>query len=264
MKKLLLSTLLAMNWLLFACPVSAEELVLQEKPVRIVTSSSPAIFPEAWRKPSIAPEGRALSGDQIEKALSILKRALAKYPPGVLATNLRNVYVLAELRHRNVITSGTNSRTGVYLKFGEEHAGYTAAHIEATFHAEFSSILLRNHPALLDADAWRDANPEGFAYLGDGVEAVKQGKAGRKPQEALLEQGFLSEYAGSTLENDFNGIAAKLFTGDTSLWSLAAKHPRIQRKLDLSLAFYQKLDPMFSEAFFKCMTTPGGPSAKGK
>jgi hypothetical protein len=254
MNRLRLTPILATVWLFLGITAGAQEVVIQEKPVRIVTSSSPEIFPEAWRTPSVSPEGRALPEDQIERARSILSKGLAKYPPGVLEANLKTVYVLAELRYRDVITSGTNSRNCVYLKLGGEKAGFTATHVEGVFHAEFSSILLRNHPDFLDAKAWREANPAGFKYLGDGVEAVKQGKVGGRYREELLEKGFLSEYGCSTLENDFNGMAVRLFTGDASLWAVADQYPRIKRKLELALAFYGKLDPAFTEAFFRSQT----------
>ena len=229
----------------------ADTVVLEEKPVRVVTSSSPGIFPKSWHSPAVAAAGTALSPAEIERVRPILRRGLAKYPPAVLAANLAAVYPLASLRYRSVLTSGTNSRDSVYLRIGSVKAGFTDAHIEGTLHAEFSSILLRNHPALLDATAWNAANPPGFRYLGDGVDAVKQGKAGLQFRQDLLAKGFLTEYATSTLENDFNGISRRLFMGDAALWTLARQHAAIQAKLTLALAFYRRLDPAFTEAFFQ-------------
>lgn len=235
----------------------AEEVTILEKPVPVLTSSSLEIFPEAWRKPSISPEGGALSNDQMKRAQSILSRSLAKYPSDLLEAELKAVFVLSELRYRGVVTSGTNSRTCVYLKMGPDTTRYSDDYIEGTFHAEFSSILIRNHADLLNKEAWSAANPPGFTYLGDGVEAVKQGKAGRKYDESLLEQGFLTEYGASTLENDFNGMAVRLFTGDAQVWMLADQYPGIKTKLDLALDFYRKLDSTFTEAFFRSQVKAG-------
>ncbi len=233
--------------------VGSGDVIILEEPVRVITSSSPEIFPEAWRKPSVSPEGGVLPGNQIERARAILSKALAKYPTDLLEAELKAVYVLSELRYRGVVTSGTNSSTGVYLKVGPDNTRYTDPYIEGTFHAEFSSILIRNHADLLDKEAWQQANPPDFTYLGDGVEAVKQGKARRSYEESLLEQGFLTEYGSSTLENDFNGMALRLFTGEAQVWKLADQYPRIKTKLDLALAFYLKLDPSFTEAFFRSL-----------
>ena len=112
------------------------------------------------------------------------------------------------------------------------------------FHAEFSSILLRNHAALFDKRAWQSLNPPGFEYLGNVVDAVKQGKAGLKLSAALHGQGFLTE-------NDFNGFAARLFGGVAHVWAIAGKHPKIRKKLELTIGFYRKLDGTMDEKLFK-------------
>lgn len=239
--------------LLLPLAAAAEERVIAETPVRAITSSDPEIFPASWRKPPVAAAGAALSDEQIARVRPILERALRRYPAPVLQTELRSVYVLAELRYRGVVTAGTNSRTCVYLKIGEVSKGFTDDYIEGVFHAEFSSILLRNHVEALDEKAWRAANPSGFTYLGDGVDAVRQKKAGLRRSEALHEEGFLVEYSRSTLENDLNGFASGLFRGDATLWEVAERFPRIKRKLGLTLNFYRKIDTNFTEAFFRSL-----------
>lgn len=247
MKHSFLSLLLSCVWLQAAGPV----ITLREKPVRVATSGSAEIFPESWRDGKVAASAESLPDDRREAALRVMDAALAKYPAEVLGGHLRTLYLLGELRYRGVITSGTNSRTDVYVKIGPVEKGFTARHNEGVFHAEFSSILIRNQPQFLDRKAWKAANPPGFTYLGDGVDAVKQGKARTKADSTLNAQGFLSQYSQSTLENDFNGFAARLWTGDASLWLLAKEHPPIQRKLALVLRFYQQLHPTLDEAFFR-------------
>lgn len=245
--------LLAAACLLPLFPTAADERVILEKPVRVVTSADAAIFPESWRKEPVLASGEVLPDDQIKRAQMLLQRALKKYPPQVLHADLKAVYVLAELRYSGVITSGTNSRTSVYLKIGDVKKGFTDAHIEGVFHAEFSSILLRNHAHDLDQDAWQAVNPSGFKYLGNGVDAVRQRVASTVLRDELHEKGFLVEYAQSTLENDLNGFAKMLFNGEAELWEVAARFPKVQRKLDLTLAFYQKIDASFNEAYFRSL-----------
>jgi hypothetical protein len=247
---------LAAGLLLPLVSLVADERVILEAPVRVVTSMSPAIFPESWQKAPVLASGEDLPEAQFDRARKILGRALAKYPPQVLREDLKAVYVLAELRYSGVITSGTNSRTSLYLKIGDERKGFTDAHIEGVFHAEFSSILLRKHARHFDQAAWQAVNPPGFAYLGNGVDAVKQKKAGLTLREAMHQAGFLVEYAQSTMENDLNGIAKMLFNGESALWEIAARFPKIRRKLDLTLDFYQKIDPAFTEAFFRKLVRP--------
>lgn len=252
-------TFVAAACLLPLVSAMADERVILETPVRVVTSSDPAIFPDSWRRAPVLASGEVLPEDQIKRVRTMLERALKKYPSQVLQADLKAVYVLAELRYSGVITSGTNSRTSVYLKIGEVKQGFTDLHNEGVFHAEFSSILLRNHARFFDKEAWQAVNPPGFKYLGNGVDAVKQKKAGLALRDELHEAGFLVEYAQSTMENDLNGMAKMLFNGEAALWQIADKHLRIQRKLKLTLAFYQKIDPAFSEAFFRSLVSPPKP-----
>lgn len=243
---------------------AAGERVILETPSRVITLSDPEIFPESWRRAPVHASGEVLPDDQFDRVRTILDRALKKYPPQVLQADLKAVHVLAELRYCGVVTSGTNSRTSVYLKIGDVEKGFTDAHIEGVFHAEFSSILLRNHANLFDKEAWQAANPPGFKYLGNGVDAVKQKKASTTLREELHEQGFLVEYAQSTMENDLNGFAKLLFNGDARLWRTAEAFPKIKRKLDLTLAFYQKMDPAFSETFFHSLVPDNAQASNGK
>ena len=238
-------------WLLPIVSAVADERVIVETPVRVVTSASLEVFPESWRKAPVLASGEELPEEHFERVRRILGRALAKYPPQVLRADLKAVYVLAELRYSGVITSGTNSRTCVYLKIGDVKRGFTDSHIESVFHAEFSSILLRNYARHFDKEAWQAVNPPGFRYLGNGVDAVKQKKAGLKLSDALHEVGFLKEHSQSTLENDLNALANLLFSGDANLWEISARFSKIRRKVDLALAFYQKIDPIFTEPYFR-------------
>ena len=233
---------------------AAETLItLRESPVRVLTGSGADIFPEAWRGGKVQASGEVLPEERREQVLRVMDAALAKYPAEVLREHLQALYLLGELRYRGVITSGTNSKTSVYVKIGPPEKGFTARHNESVFHAEFSSILIRNRPQFLDQTAWKSANPPAFTYLGDGVDAVKQGKARTTLDNTLNARSFLSQYGQSTLENDFNGFASRLWTGDAALWQLASQHPAIQRKLTLILRFYQQLHPKLDEAFFRAL-----------
>lgn len=245
----------------FCLAIGASELVATDRviiaqPVPVKTSASEEIFPESWRKPPILASGGELPEEQFERVRKVLGPAIKKYPPQVLEKHLKGVYVLSELKYSGVVTSGTNSRTVVYEKIGDVKQGFTDAHVESVFHAEFSSILLRNRRRDFDEPAWNEINPPGFKYLGSGVDAVKQKKAGLTLDEELHKQGFLKQYSQSTLENDFNAFAATIFAGEGVIWRIAGKHPRIQQKLDLTLDFYKGLDPAFTPEYFRGLAQP--------
>jgi len=228
-----------------------EQLVLMTEPVRVATSSSDDIFPESWRGGRIRASGKILGEEHRERASTILHQALAKYPEPLLAAHLDSVYVLSELTYSGVSAGGTNSLTSVYLKIGDDRDRFTDEAIERVFHAELSSILLRNRADLFHEQAWRQCNPPGFNYSTQGgVGAIKQGRASIRGDEEMYAQGFLSLYGQSSMENDFNGFAAALLCGEQELWKIAERHAPIQGKLELTVAFYHALDPSFTEERF--------------
>jgi hypothetical protein len=225
--------------------------VILEKPVLVTTTSDATMFPEQWRKEPIAATGREIAASQMLQAREVMGRALNKYPAKVIEEHLKAVYVLSELRYSGIAAGGTNSRVAVYVQMGNRERRYTDGQIERIFHAEFSSILLRNFAKQFDEAAWRACHPEGFTYLGSGVEAIKQKKARVWTGEELLAEGFLSEYGKSTMENDFNGYTAALWCGDGKLWKAAEQHGRVKRKLELTIRLYEKIDAGMSEGFFR-------------
>jgi hypothetical protein len=241
----------AMGLLIWCGAARAGETELLTAPVRLVTSSDDHIFPELWRKTPINAKGEALAEGDFERVSAVFKRAFAKYPEAILTKNLKAVYVLSELKYSGVVAAGTNSTAAAYVKVGEIKKGYTDAGIEYTFHAEFSSILLRNRGTDFDAAAWQKLNPPDFKYSVGGVGAIRQGKASLQPDENLFRQGFRNQYAQSSLENDFNGYAAGLFMGDKQLWELAEKHAAIKGKLTITIAFYHAVEASLTEKHFR-------------
>ncbi|VTR96644.1 hypothetical protein [Tuwongella immobilis] len=210
-----------------------------------------AIFPQSWQKPPISARGKPIADAEWPRVKAMLQRALAKYPPAVLKRHLEAVYLVEDLEYNDVRTGGTNSRTAVYLSVGSVKRGYTDAHLERVFHAEFSSILYRNARKSFDAAAWEAVNPARFSYQGNGVDAVKNRKAGTQVLAQYNAQGFLSQYSQSNRENDFNAFAGMLFLGDTAGWKACDEYPSLRIKRQLAIAFYQQIDPMFTESFFR-------------
>jgi hypothetical protein len=187
-----------------------------------------------------------------------LNAALKKYPQRLIAANLKSIYVLHTLEYSGISASGTNSRGQVYLANRGSGEGFTDCWVERTFHAEFSSILLRNFPRHLDKARWEAVNGMAFKYGLSGVQAVREGKTRKSFDASLHPQGFLYQYAKSSLENDFNSIAEQLFLGDGRFWAVVTTHLRLRNKTDLAVEFYKRTDAAFNGPFFKSVRTNCG------
>src|SRR5262249_10670483 len=124
-----------------------------------------------------------------------------------------------------------------------------------TFHHEFSSILFRNYPSLLDTIAWKNANIPGFDYNDPeaGVGAIRKNQSSQELDTALCAKGFLTQYAYSSLENDINTVAQNLFKPSHGFWEIVDRYPRINRKTKLLIAFYNQLHSVFTESYFRQM-----------
>ncbi|HEY6503086.1 MAG TPA: hypothetical protein VIZ28_03845 [Chitinophagaceae bacterium] len=224
------------------------------KAVYIGFNYSSDIFPESWRPAPISAYGEKIAAEEIKRSKMIMQKALAKYPEATLK-NLHSTYFLKQLKFYDVPYGGTNSTDRVYLVNQGISLGYTDKYLEQTFHHEFSSILFRNFPALLDTNNWKSANQPGFIYNDpeNGVGAIRNNQSSQELDSLLCQKGILTQYGGSSIENDVNTFAQNLFRPDTGFWKFVDRFPRIREKTTLLIRFYTKLSPLFTEQYFRKM-----------
>lgn len=221
--------------------------------VNVQFSYSRSIFPSSWLTAEINATGELILPWEINRTKLIIKAALSKYPDSLLSKELRAVYFLRSMSMYHVGFGGTNSNDAVYLTNNGKEQGYTDWYIEQTFHHEFSSILYRNYPFLLDTVAWKAANITGFDYNDPegGVGAIRKNESSQKLDTTLCRLGFLSQYAYSGIENDINSIAENLFKPVDGFWYVVNHFPRINEKVKLLIEFYYNINKVFTEAYFK-------------
>jgi hypothetical protein len=178
---------------------------------------------------------------------------LVKYPESLLEHNLKHIYFLKDMKFYDVGYGGTNSNDAVYLTNQGPARGYTDRYLEQTFHHEFSSVLLRNYSSLLDTIAWKDANIPGFIYNDpeNGVGAIRNNQSSQDLDSGLCEKGVLTQYGGSSIENDVNTFAQNLFCPEKNFWQEVERYPRIRKKTDLLIHFYNALNAMYTEPYFR-------------
>lgn len=212
-----------------------------------------SIFPESWQATPISARAESISPKEIDRTQSIIDRALSKYPLSLLQENLAGVYCLGMMQFYDVGYGGTNSENAVYIANAGRFNGYTDQYIEQTFHHEFSSILLRNYPALLDTIAWKKINMNGFDYDDpeNGIGAIRDHRSSIVSDTFLCQKGFLTQYAMSSLENDFNTLSQNIFQPVSNFWWIADHYPRIGEKVKLLIGFYRQIDPVFTESYFR-------------
>jgi hypothetical protein len=228
-----------------------EDTTIQQ--VKVVFEYSADIFPDDWRNERIDAQGQQIATEEIARSKQVAIKALNKYSSTLLDYNLKALYFLKSMKFFGVSFGGTNSVDALYLTNNGTSLGYTDAYIEQTFHHEFSSILFRNYERFFDTVAWKKANDPNFDYNDpeSGVGAIRTGRSSQVLDTSLSRYGFLTEYSMSSLENDLNTMAQNLFLPDISFWSIVDKYAKIKTKMQLLVAFYNKLDSRYTEKYFR-------------
>ncbi len=220
----------------------------------IIFTADEDIFPANWYQPDIDAKAESLAGKEIERSREIVLSALAKYPIKVLKENLAKLYVLKSLNFYGVDYGGTYMGDQVYMANNGMDMGYTDQFMEQEFHHEFSSVLLINYYHLFKEPEWYQLNPVDFIYFDEqtgGASAIKTEKVSVEFNPDMHEEGFLYEYAQSTLENDFNSFAENLFVNDGDFFEIVEGYEKLSLKLDLIIDFYNSIDPDFTLEYFK-------------
>jgi len=250
MKFLSTAALLLISFSVFSSNNPADTTV---KGVFVRFSYSTSIFPESWQAAPINAKGEQLSATEIQRCKAVMVKAVNKYPPGALKNELTVVYFLKSMKFYNVGYGGTNSTDALYLTNDGIDNGYNDLYLEQTFHHEYSSILLRNHPAYFNEGEWKKTNIPGFDYNDpeNGVGAIRNNESSQDLDTALCKKGFLTQYSLSGMENDINTFAQNIFSPSPGFWEIVDQYPRITRKFKLFVAFYHKIDPLFTENYFR-------------
>jgi hypothetical protein len=224
--------------------------------VKLSFAYSPTIFPESWQLQPISARGEQIDKTEISRSTVIMVKAMSKYPLPALSNYLHIVYVLKSMSFYDVGYGGTNSTDILFLCNDGNSRGYSDLYLEQTFHHEYSSILYRNHPEWLNEKAWLTANMAGFDYNDpeNGVGAIRNNASSQDLDSSLCKEGFLTQYSRSSLENDINTFAQNLFSPSAGFWKLAEKYPRIRKKMKLLVSFYHRVDPAFTEKYFRSLS----------
>ena len=220
-------------------------------PIRFDTTDD--MFPPSWRGGKVRASAVRVDAGEVNRSLELVDAAMSKYPAGLLKQNIDAVFIVKEMRFYGLKYGGTNSRDTIYVSNRGVGDGFTDHYILSTFHHELSSILLRNYPVMFDRAAWLAANRDGFTYRSSGMESLKDGTAGTKYSRRFHLDGFLNQYATSSMEEDFNTFAEALFTGDSRFWEAVDRYPRVEKKAAVILAFYAALDPGYTEEHFRSL-----------
>lgn len=209
-------------------------------------------MPLAWMTCGSRLQSVPLDPAKEASARATAAKAIAKYPRSILVSNLRRIVLLSYLEFDGESMGGLSFYDSIYIVDpGRDSAADHLQFVERAIHHEVAHILAVNYRNRFESASWMARNPPGFAYQGDGHLALHTGRASTDYDEALLAQGFLTEYSTSSLEEDFCMIAEGLFAGGRVFWEAVDRNPRTLEKVWLAIKFYRRLSPEFGESTFR-------------
>jgi len=218
--------------------------------VKIIFTTEKKIFPDSWYSKKINAIGIPLEYNEYQRSEKIIKSVLSKYPVELIQNNLKNVFVLTDVIFYDQYFGGTNSNSNIYLSNKGIEEGYTDFYLEQLFHAEFSSILLRNFNYIFSKTEWVKNNPPNYNYGNGGVNSLKADMCSEEFDSKLNKIGFINEYSTSSIENDFNAFAKNLFLPKNDFYKLVDSYESIKKKRELIIRFYSKVYKSMTEEYF--------------
>jgi hypothetical protein len=179
------------------------------------------------------------------RAEALLSEALAVYPDGFLHRVVDRIILAGNIGFWSGQEVG-----GFYFDRGiaVNCRGMEPAYITRDIHHELSSLVRR---AATPADsAWTAANPPGFHYLSmDAYRAMMRDGTSDTTGPALYAEGFVRNYGKTTLDNDYNTYAERMFSDGPAFASLIKAYPRMRAKAQLVIASYVQVDPAMAAYF---------------
>jgi hypothetical protein len=199
-----------------------------------------SFFPKDWRTTPVSARGWQIRREDAARTIPVVESFLNKYSKPFLRSNLKDIYLLSRMRIYGQEFGGTYSDDAIYVVNDGEAQGFSESYLEATMHAEFSSILFCKYD--FPVNQWSEVNDKDWEYKGYGnnFDVLKRDDLLDRSHE-LLGKGFLCRYAQASPEEDFNSYLVSFIYEPRWLRSVAANHKRIDKKLRICRDFYKKI-----------------------
>lgn len=184
----------------------------------------------------------------IAAATRSLRLALNVYPASFLHTMLHRVVMAGNITVFGIRAGGLYHDDMVAIAYVDVRHGEGSRFAVDTLHHELSSIV-RQHVTFNDTE-WEAANPQNFSYMDEaGYRRVLADPGSVDGDSALHQAGFVSLYGKTSLDNDWNTYAEKVFGHGAAFAREIAPYPRMRQKTRQLLDIYQGLDPTFANYF---------------
>ena len=191
--------------------------------------------------------------NELARFVRLLQKELKKYPQGLIKHTIDAIYLLDSITIRGARLSSHYDvdKKSLYIsnKYTQTNTPRSKNFLKRNFHHEVSAILFKKYH--FDETIWHSAIGKKLQYKTD----INLAHNDLNPfvefidKKGLLKQGFLKEYAETSVENDFNSYAEIIFTDPYKMKQLTQQYPIIQRKYQVFKRFYLSINSEFISVF---------------
>ncbi len=192
-----------------------------------------AIIPEAELFPA--------SASSLPESLIGVEDALAAYPPGFVASQIKAIFIAGKMYFDDMSAGGTYRHSWIIVASTTDPMGepnYESALYGV--HHELSSFIYRKNMVI--ARFWGALMPKGWLVKNTFKESLADNN---QPVDYI--NGFLNNYATTSVENDFNTYAEFVFARQDELIKLAKTYPLVAKKLRLFINAYATQSPAMAQ-----------------
>ena len=189
-----------------------------------------------------------LPANATQQAETALATALAIYPPGFIDKRVTRLALAGQITLWNTQVGGFFATDTIALNAHDVSTPGGETFFADSFHHELSSII-RNE-ILFNVSEWTAANPPNFTYASmQDYKKILTQRPSVEGDATLHAQGFVSLYGTTSLDNDWNTYAERVFGHAREHAALIEQFPKMREKTRQLLDIYGKLDPRLEQYF---------------
>jgi hypothetical protein len=213
----------------------------------VIGTSDPTTFfvPPYTRLDAKLSDGEIFPAAQssLDESLRGVEDALTVYPTSFVSSQIDAIFVAGNLFLDDEPAGGTYHQTWIIVASTTDPEGesnYNSALYGV--HHELSSFIY--HKSYDIAKSWGSLMPKGWLPKLSSKESLSIIE-----QPTDYENGFLNNYATTTIQNDFNTYAEFVFARTDELIELAKQYPLVTKKLRLFINAYSQQSPDMKNLF---------------
>ncbi len=123
--------------------------------------------------------------------------------------------------------------------------------LKQTLFHEIGHLVADQRDAKFSSKKWSALNGAGFHYGKGRLYAIKSEVQESEPRDFYFAQGFASNYAQSSVDEDFACLSEYMMSGDKDFWKAVDEYPLLAKKVAYAVKIYGNLDKGFTETYFR-------------